>query len=572
MRRSITVVLISLLILTTGLTAYAAAPRRLPREETLYEAGQQWGPPTNYNPFVTTAAWPILQDLTVYETLFGYNLVAGKLEPILGKSYEWVDEYTLRIELQPGTRWQDGKPLTAEDVVYTFELGKKYAVSFSPLWNHLTKAVAVDDRTIELTLNPDNAHKAMVETYIGTIRIVPKHIWTEIEKTDGTVTKATNMEPVGSGPYKVIHGDPQQIIIERDDNYWGIPIYGKPGPRYIVHPIFKSNDAGNLAFERGQVDLSQQFVPEIWKMWEEKGLPVGTWYKNEPYYVPASIPTLFMNTQKYPLSLPAVRRAIAYAIDYAKIAETAMSRYSEPAKSSLLIPGVPSEAKYFSEEDVKKYGWEYNPQKAVEILEKELGAKKGSDGIYVLPDGTRLGTFYAECPYGWTDWMTSLEVVAQSCRAIGIDVQTKFPDQPVWADHRDSGNFDLLMNTPAGEQSPAQPWVRIRDVMDSRGVPAVGKGTAYRNWGRYHNDKVAGLLDKAATTTDEAVLKEVYQELNRIFMQDVPAIPLEYRPWEFFEYNETYWTGFPNEDNPVAPPQFDFAGIRVLFNLKPVKK
>lgn len=572
MRKSIIAVLtISLLFaLTAGVLAQA--PRRLPREETLYRAGHQWGPPTNFNPFTTTAAWPLNADISVYETLFAYNMVTGELEPILGKSYEWIDKYTLRVELQPGTRWQDGTPLTIEDVIYTFELGKKYSLSYSPLWDHVSKITAIDDRTMEITLNPANPHKAMVENYISTIRIVPKHIWREIERRDGSVTKEPNMQPIASGPYKVIHYDTQQIICERDDNYWGIPIYGKPAPRYIVHPIFKSNDAGNLAFERGQVDLSQQFAPEIWKMWEEKGLPVGTWLREEPYHLPASIPTLFINLHRYPLNLLEVRRAIAYAIDYAKIAETAMSRYSVPVKSSIIIPDVASEAKYYSEEDVKKYGWEYNPEKAIEILEKELGAKKGADGIYVLPDGTRLGPFYAECPYGWTDWMTALEVVAQSCRAIGIDVQTRFPDTPIWVEHRDSGNFDLLMDTPAGGLTPAHPWLRFRDMLDSRGVPGVGEGTAYRNYGRYHNDKVAELLDRAVVTEDEAELTEIYRELNRIFMQDVPSIPLVYRPAEFFEYNETYWTNFPNADNPYAPPVHNNAGIKVLFHIKPVKK
>lgn len=200
----------------------------------------------------------------------------------------------------------------------------------------------------------------------------------------------------------MISYSPEQVILQRDENYWGIPYFGKPAPKYIVHPIFKSNDAGNLAFERGEVDLSQQFCPEIWKMWEVKKLPVGTWYKKEPYHIPASIPSLYINLGKYPLSLPQVRRALAYAIDYAKIAETAMSRYSIPVKSSLLLPMGP-EAKYYNEEDVRMYGWKYDPKKAVEILERELKAKKGSDGIYVLPDGTRLGPFTRECAYGWTD-------------------------------------------------------------------------------------------------------------------------------------------------------------------------
>ncbi len=572
MRTYTSLLLIAVLILSMTTAAMGAAPRRLIREETLYRAGQQWGPPTNWNPFSTNAAWPTNADLTLYETLFAYSLVSGGLEPILGESYEWVNATTVRLTLQPNTHWQDGTPLTTADVIYTFGLGKKYAVTFSPLWDFITEAKEVDDRTIELTLNPENPNRGMVENYLGTIKIVPMHIWTEIEQRDETVTQAENKQPVGSGPYKLIYGDPQQIIIERDDNYWGIPIYGKPAPKYIVHPIFKSADPGNLALERGQVDFSQQFAPEIWKMWEDKDLPVGTWYSEQPYHMPASIPSLFINVNRYPLSIPEVRRALAYSIDYAKIAETAMSRYSIPVKSSLLIPDAAAEKQYYNEADVAKYGWEYNPEKAKDILENDLGATKGKDGIYVLPDGTRLGPFTAECPYGWTDWMTSLELASANARAVGIDVVTKFPDSPVWSEHRDCGDFDLLMNTPAGGLSPAHPWIRFRDVMDSRSVPGIGEGTAYWNWNRYHNDRVAELLDTAAVSSDEAVLTEVYQELNRIFMQDVPMIPLEYRPWEFYEFNETVWTGFPTADNPTAPPQHNYAGVRVLFQIRPAKQ
>ncbi|NLV92324.1 MAG: ABC transporter substrate-binding protein [Firmicutes bacterium] len=571
MRRFIGVLLVTLLVLSVVAIGHAGAPLRLPREETLYKAGLHWGPPTNWNPFGTSPAWPTNADFTLYEALFGYSYLSGKLEPFLGKSYEW-DGNVVRVTMQPGTKWQDGTPLTVEDVLYTFNLGRKYSLSYTPLWDYITEARKVDDRTFELVLNPANPNRGMVEQYLGTIKIVPEHIWSKVEEEDGTVIRYANTEPVGSGPYKLLFANQQQIVMERDDNYWGIPIYGKPAPRYFVHPIFKSNDAGNLALERGQVDWSQQFAPEIWKMWEEKGLPVGTWFDEEPYHLPASIPSLFINVNRYPLNIPEVRRALAYSIDYAKVAETAMSRYSIPVYSSIIIPDAAAEAHYFSEEDVKQYGWEYNPEKARDILENELGATKGRDGIYVLPDGTRLGPFKAECPYGWTDWMTSLEVVSASARAVGIDVVAEFPEQPIWATHRDSGDFDLLMNTPAGGLSPAQPWQRFRDIMDSRGVPGIGEGTAYWNWNRYHNDAVGPLLDAAVVTTDEAVLTEIYRELNRIFMQDVPMIPLEYRPGEFYEFNETYWTGFPTAKNPTAPPQHNLAGTRVLFVIEPVKK
>ena len=114
------------------------------------------------------------------------------------------------------------------------------------------------------------------------------------------------------------------------------------------------------------------------------------------------------------------------------------------------------------------------------------------------------------------------------------------------------------------------PWTRFREVLDDRGVPELGK-PAYRNFNRYSNPRVPELLDKAAFTSDEAELAEIYQELDRIYMQDIPIIVLEYRPWEFYEFNETYWTGFPTEENPTAPPQHNLAGVKILYVIEPKK-
>lgn len=565
----VTALIFTLFLASLFMTAVDVYAQRLPRNETLYKAGLQWGPPSSFNPFGANVAWPINNELLIYETLFAYNLLTGELDPVLARSYEWVDDATLVVTLHDGTRWQDGAPLTASDVAYTVSLGDKYSVNFSPIWDHLTGVHVLDDRRVQFTLS-ENAHKGMVLNYLTTIRIVPEHIWVEIEAQEGGITQFANLNPVGSGPYRLLRFSPEQIVVERDDNYWGKGVYGTPAPRFIVHPIFRSNDAGNLALERAQVDLSQQFVPEVWKMWEDRGLPVSTWFDEAPYFIPASIPTLFINVHKGALANPLVRRALAYAIDYERIAETAMSRYSPPARSSMIIPvGVPEQA-YFSEELVEEYGWRYDPAEAVRILEEELGATKGPDGIYVLPDGTRLGPFTVQCPFGWTDWMTALEIVAESARAVGIDVRTEFPEQPVWNDRLQTGNFDMILNTPAGGYTPAHPWLRFRDVLDIRGVPEMGS-IAFRNWNRYENPRVAELLDQAAVATDEAELARIYQELDKIFMQDVPAIPLMYRPWEFFTYNETYWTNFPSADNPYTSPLHNHTGVRVYFNVRPAQ-
>ncbi|MER3437825.1 MAG: ABC transporter substrate-binding protein [Chloroflexota bacterium] len=536
------------------------------RTETLYVAGWQWGPPNTFNPLNPNSAWPASPDNEhIYQTLFAFNLLTGETEPLLAQEMQWPDPQTVVVKLRPEAKFSDGTPLTSADVVYSYELPKRHdGIYYSDLWDYITSVEATDDHTVTIKLNPDRLNPGMVKHHLCEDYILPKHIWEQRETSGEALIDIIDIEPVGSGPYKVLDASTERVALVRDDNYWGAQVLGMPAPKYIIHPIFDSNDSANLAFSQGDIDLSQTFLPQIWQLWEQKGQPAGTWFKKEPYHLPGSIPLLFVNVNRKPLDDPRVRRALAYSINYPQIAATAMSRYSIPAYSSLIIPDG-GEKKFFNADLVAQKGWTYDPEKAKAILEKEVGAKKDGD-VYVLPDGTRLGPFTAHCPYGWTDWQTAIELVAQGAREVGFDVKTEFPEAPVVTTRNEAGDFDLALWFVAGI-SAAGPWRRFRDVLDNRGVPELGK-PAFWNYNRYKNDAVGPLLDKAAQA-DEAGQIELYQELDAIFMQDVPAIPLMYRPDEFYEYNETHWTGFPNEDNPTGPPQQTGAGIKILYNLKP---
>jgi peptide/nickel transport system substrate-binding protein len=276
---------------------------------------------------------------------------------------------------------------------------------------------------------------------------------------------------------------------------------------------------------------------------------------------------LVINVHKKGLDNPLVRRALAYAINYPLIAQTAMSKYSIPANSSLIIPGGGEQA-LFNADQVKSAGWSYDPAKAKDILENQLKATKGGDGIYVLPDGTRLGPWTARTPNGWTDWQTAINIVVQNAKAVGIELKEDYPDAPVVTTKIQNGDFDLNLWYIAGA-GPASPWQRFRDMLDSRGVPDMGK-TAFWNYGRFNDPKVADLLDKAGQAADPTTVKDVYSQLDKIFIDNVVGIPLMYRPDEFYEFNQKYWTGFPTSENAFAPPQFAGAGIQWLYKIKPV--
>ncbi|GIJ55288.1 ABC transporter substrate-binding protein [Virgisporangium aurantiacum] len=540
------------------------------RQQTLFIAGFQWGPPPNWNPLSPTAAWTTAGDQMqlVYETLFGFDLLDSSLKPQLAtKLTENPDSFV--VALQPDAKWHDGKPVTADDVVYTFELAKRIkTVHWSSAWEYLDSVTKTDDKTVTFKLSATRPNPGMTKTNLCKTYVLPSHLWKDYESKNPNIIEFLNDKPVGSGPYKLDSYNAQQLVFVRYDDYWGKGVRGKlPAPKKIVHPIFKDNAAGNLAFERGEVDIMQQFTPEIWKMWQEKKLPVGTWFPETPFHLPGSMPMLTLNTTKPGLNNPKVRRALAHMIDYSRIAETAMSRYSVPANASLILPSD-SEKKFWDESEIKgSNGWKYDPAKAAEILEKELGAKKGSDGIYTLGDGTKLGPWTVQTPNGWTDWQAAVNIVVENFKAAGVDVKVNFPEANTVTPAVQNGNYDLALFYIGASTDSSTPWARFRDVLDIRGTNAIGQSSFY-NYGRFNDSRVAPLLDTAAKATGDAQVAPL-KELDKIYREGPPMIALMYRPLDFYEFNQTVWTGFPTAKNPKAPPTFRGAGIAWLYEISP---
>ena len=215
-------------------TAGAAAKGRAGAAgDQLFVAGFQWGPVANFNPFSSNAGWPSGQNSfqLIYESLMRFNLLSGKLEPGLAKSLEDPDDQTIKITLQDGITFSNGDKLTVDDVVTTFELAKRNSgLSYSNVWTYLSSVEADGDTGVVFKLNPKNLNANMVKNTIATTWIVPKSVWDAKEKA-GTLQKDTNMQPIGTGPYLVDKVDQTQIVLKRNENYWGKTVYGRCRPR-----------------------------------------------------------------------------------------------------------------------------------------------------------------------------------------------------------------------------------------------------------------------------------------------------------------------------------------------------
>lgn len=560
-----------------------------PRNETLYFNGQQWGTINDWNPLSSNSnnAMAVTQQdnarVIVYETLFMYNMLDGKLYGLLGKDYSWNDGQTeLTITLNPDAKWSDQTPVTAQDVAYTFDCHKKYAsAQGSDYSNYIDSVVAKDDHTVIFKAKlddkglPENPLK--VVEYVPKIYVMQKAYLQKVEQRNGNDAdkiKQDRMDDfVASGPYKSYYNDDQKVVFVRDDNYWGKALWGKlPAPKYITHVIYENNAAGDTAFKAGEVDVAQQFITNVQKLWEEDGLPISTYIDEAPYGVCATMPTAFFNVEKPGLDRREVRKAIAMAVDYDQIIASAMSNQSPSFKDvprSIMNP-TSGEQALVNQDALKDYQFTGNDVEGAKALLDKAGiVDKDGDGIREI-DGKNL-TFKAECPDGWTDWNASLEIVAAAGSKIGIGIETYFPDANTFYDDMTTRKFDICMWSPPAA-SVANPWGRAMAFMSTDYANLKVNWTG--NYGGYINEDADNLLKKIPLETNKDTLKEYYTELSRIYLDEVPSFSLMYRPMVFHAVNESVWTGFPQlDDGDNIPPTdcTDGYGIAALYNLVNVK-
>jgi peptide/nickel transport system substrate-binding protein len=371
----------------------------------------------------------------------------------------------------------------------------------------------------------------------------------------------TAEDVVYSGPYYKFFADDQKVVLVRDDNYWGqdASMWGQlPVPKYLAHTIFKDNAAGSVALAKGEVDVSQQFNSNIQLLWLNYGLPISTYLPEAPYGIGASLPTAYYNLKSPGLDQVAVRKAIAIAVDYPTIIANAMTNQSatfEQVPRSLMNP-TPGEQALYDHEAVADLQWAGNDVEGAKALLDEAGVVDTDGDGWREYNGQKL-SYVATCPNGWSDWQAAIEVVAAAGAAIGIDITTNFPEWSVYqtvvtkSDTPLAEGYDIFMMWSNGA-GPTEPWGRIRNLLSSE---YVGMAVNWNgNWGQYSNPDADALIQAIPNETDPGQLKEMYTELVRIYLTDVPSFSLMYRPDLFHAVNETVWTNFPHQDDGTDPP------------------
>jgi peptide/nickel transport system substrate-binding protein len=182
---------------------------------------------------------------------------------------------------------------------------------------------------------------------------------------------------------------------------------------------------------------------------------------------------------------------------------------------------------------------------------------------------------FIKSPTGWTDWESIVRIAVKDMRAAGIDARERFIDGSVFWQATAMGDFDLIMNTPKPAPLPSQPWSRFDSLLTTKDWKPEGV-KMYKNQGRFNDPtkpdyepRFDELLTLIPTLTDAKERIAAYQELNRLFMEHQPSLPMVYRPAVFYQISTKTWTGFPTSKNPYLPPEVpgERLGTSILWHL-----
>jgi peptide/nickel transport system substrate-binding protein len=485
----------------------------------------------NFNPFNFTSVDPFTQS-GVFEPLYVVTDVNGKQIPWLATSYKYSDGLkTLTFTIRQGVKWSDGQPFTAKDVYFTIMLGKKSAALDKVGFNTGDVTSVTMPASNQVAIHFKTADSTRFENLVNNLYIVPEHIWSKVKDP----VNFLNPNPVGTGPFtQVANFSPQGFDLGRNPYYWQ-----KEQVSAIRVPAYNGNDGADVAIEAGNVDWGTVFLPNVQKTFVARDSQ-----HNHFNIQPFSTEMLMVNNTEYPLSLPAFRKALS--VDLNRQAFNVAAWFGQNAPTD--ITGLKGTWSSWIDPSISNTLAQYNPAAARTMLLKAGFTYK--NGHLTDPKGKPVSLSII-VNQGYTDYIAVSQVMEQSFKALGIDFSIRLLQGSTVTSDEQEGKFQLLLNLPS---TGATPYFFYHDQLSAASNNFAPIGTAVpggSNWGRYKNSNVDQLLAQFRHTNDQAQQKSIMSNIEKIFVNDLPYIPLN-AGTVGYEYNTQRYTGFPTPSDPYA--------------------
>ena len=497
-----------------------------------------WQAPTLLNPHFANGTKDQDASRIFYEPLASYdpdgNLVAVLAAEVPSPQNGGVSKDGLSVtwRLKKNVTWHDGKPFTADDVVFNWEYANDPGTAAVTIgqYRDIAKIDKLDSHTVKLSFKTPTPFWSTA--FCGpTGMIIPKHLF-QAFKGDKSREAPTNLKPVGTGPYRFVDFKPGDIV------------RGELNPTYHVanRPFFDQIEmkgggdapsAARAVLQTGEFDYAwnMQVEDEILRRWEQGGkgradiVSGGNiehiQLNNTDPWTEVDGERSSIKTKHPTLSDPAVRQALNVLVDRGSIQEEIYGRTGIATANFVNAP-----ARYVS----KNTKWEFNVDKANQILDA-AGWKRGADGIRAK-DGKKLKFVYQtsiNAPRQKTQ-----QIVKQACTKAGIDVELKsvtanvfFSSDPANLDTFPHFSTDLQMFTTTMTQPDPQ---RFMDQFVSWEVASKENKWAGRNPTRWRNEEYDRTWKAAEAEMDPVKRAAHFIKMNDLIIQNVVVIPVVFRP------------------------------------------
>ncbi|MFF5174609.1 ABC transporter substrate-binding protein [Micromonospora sp. NPDC000089] len=433
------------------------------------------GEPDQLDPHKTSAYYSFEVLENVYDTLVepGPDL---KMGPALATKWTTsADQLTWTFTLRDGVKFSDGSPLTSEDVVYSYNRVIKQKLNSSYKFTTVKSVTAPDPTTVVIALTaPTPNLLANLGGFKG-VAIVEK---------SNVESGAVKTKPVGSGPFSVAsYTSGDSIKLVRNDAYWG----QKPKLDGVTFTFVKDPTVALQNLRGGEVQWTDNLPPQQVASLREGGeLTVETTPSTDYWY-------LALNEARKPYDNPAVRRAVAFALDREAITKAA--KFGLATVNQTAIPkGSPFHVDYAP--------YTHDPAQAKQLLD--------SAGVKGLTMDLMVTSEYPET-------VTAAQVIAAQLKEVGITAKIRTLDFAQWLDEQGKGGFDAFMLGWLGNLDPDEFYY------------AQHHSGGTFNFHKYRNPAVDTLLDQARTQTDEAARKRTYEQAAKQIVDDASYIYL-YNP------------------------------------------
>ncbi|MBM4456237.1 MAG: ABC transporter substrate-binding protein [Chloroflexi bacterium] len=533
--------------------------------------------PDLWNPYTPGARRDHGYHQAMLEPLFMLNYQTGKIEPWLGESFtanDKLNEWTLK--LRKGVTWSDGKPYTADDVVFSVGLAMKNVEltgsSTAGVRTWVKEVKKVDDHTVLFILTNPNPRFQLDHFSVkiwGEFTIVPKHIW---EGQDPMTFKFYDKDkgwPVATGPYKLASISETEFTYIRDDNWWGAKAGFKPLPipKKLVWTWAGPEETRAALMADKKLDSLMDITLGAFQAIKAKNPNVIAWYDKLPYATldPCSR-TFEFNTTLPPWNDPEMRWAINMLIDREKIVKiayegtTVASVSPFPAYPPLnrltdLMKGDPNYDKL----------WKVDQAAAEAVFKAKGWAKKGN---YYEKDGKQLA-MTIETHEAFIEKQRITDQLVEMFQAAGINATHRKIAGATWGDNLAFGKFEVRM----GWQncgSINEPWATL-NTLNASWLKPVGERASANGW-RWDNKEFSALVDQIGTLPlGDPKIDELTKKALSIYYKELPTIPVT-QAKKLIPFDTTYWTNWPSAtNNYMASWTWWQTTHNIIHNIKPAK-